>query len=345
VKKIAIVSLIAWTTLHMSSFSAIGATFYIDTPDLCSSLERTERNRIYLVSKGDCPKTPGKLAVTPGEEAEEFEIYVNGVYWKKQTLTRFDIDSIGEVNDRGEKLSKTLTIPVNPFAGEGAERAKETNDFFRSGEFQKRVVAEQERLKREIFGGRIQEYYQGAPDAASAMAGELPANERIYIFISSSIPRETLRNYVRDVAKLRDPNVKLVMRGLIGGVKYIKPTMRFVSGILLKDPACNPEKRRCERYAAGVNVDPLLFGRYGIKEVPAIAYARNVTVLDAEMSEGMERNVKSGDYYTIHGDVALTYALERFRAETGSKPLEALVRELNAGFYGGKEIRRETHGR
>jgi type-F conjugative transfer system pilin assembly protein TrbC len=337
--------LLAGMALLLSPIAVCAATFYIDTPDLCSSLERTEGNRVYLVSKGGCPKTPGKVKVTAGERTEKLEVYVNGSFWKKQALTRFDIDSIGDVNDRGDKLSKTLTIPVNPFAEEGAERAKATNDFFRSGEFQRRISAEQERLKREIFGGRIQEYYQGDPQVAATMAGELPANERIYIFISSSMPRETLRNYVRDVARLRDPNVKLVMRGLIGGVKYIKPTMRFVSGILLKDPACDPEKNRCERFAAGVNVDPLLFGRYGIKEVPAIVYARNVTVLDAEMSEGMERNMKSGDYYTIHGDVALAYALERFRAETGSKALETLIRKLNAGFYGEKGIRQKPHKR
>jgi type-F conjugative transfer system pilin assembly protein TrbC len=334
-----VAALLAGMALLMFSYPAIGATFYIDTPDLCSRVENTEGNRVFLVSKGDCPKTPGKLAVTPGEEAEELEIYVNGVFWKRQALTRFDIDSIGEVNDRGEKLSKSLSIPANPFTEEGAKRAKETNDFFRSGEFQKRVSAEQERLKREIFGGRLQEYYQGDPQVAATMAGELPANERIYIFISSSMPKETLRNYVRDVAKLRDPNVKLVMRGLIGGLKYIKPTMRFVSGILLKDLSCDPEKSRCARFAAGVNVDPLLFGRYGIKEVPAIVYARNVSVLDVEMSEGMERNAKSGESYTIRGDVALTYALERFRAETGSKPMEALVRLLNTGFYSEKKLK------
>ncbi len=169
------------------------------------------------------------------------------------------------------------------------------------------------------------------------MAGELPANERIYIFISSSIPRETLRNYVRDVASLKEPNVKLVMRGLIGGVKYIKPTMRFVSGILLKDPSCDPEKSRCAHYATGVNVDPLLFRRYGIEEVPAIVYARNITVLDTEMSEGMERNMTQGESYSIHGDVALTYALERFRSETRSPALEALIRLLNEGFYEEKQ--------
>jgi type-F conjugative transfer system pilin assembly protein TrbC len=332
-KRIAMMFFLAGTALLPCRRPAGAATFHVDTPDLCSKVERTEGNRVYLVSKGDCPKTPGKVPVTAEERTEELEVYVNGSFWKKQVLTRFDIDSIGDVNNRGEKLSRALTIPVNPFAGEGEKKAKETNDFFRSGEFQKRLTAEQERLKREIFGGRIQEYYRGAPDTAAAMAGELPANERIYIFISSSIPKETLRNYVRDVARLKDPNVKLVMRGLIGGVKYIKPTMRFVSGILVKDPACDPEKGRCARYAAGVNVDPLLFGRYGINEVPAVVYARNVTVLDPQMSEGMERNMTRGESYTIKGDVALDFALERFRQETGSKALEALVRLLDAGFY------------
>ena len=76
-----------------------------------------------------------------------------------------------------------------------------------------------------------------------------------------------------------------------------------------------------------------------------VVYARNVTVLDTEMSEGMERNMTTGESYSIHGDVALTYALERFRAETGSKALESLVRELNAGFYGEKEIRQKFHSR
>ena len=240
-KRHAVLSLLAGMTLLLSILPAGGATFYIDTPDLCSSMERTEWKRVYLISKGDCPKTPGKLAVNAEEGTGELEIYVNGAFWKKQALTRFDIDSIGDANDRGERLSKKLTIPNNPFAGEGEIKAKETDNFFRSAGFQKRVSVEEERLKREIFGGKIQEYYQGAPEAAALMAGELPANERIYIFISSSMPRETLRNYVRDVARLKDPNVRLIMRGLVGGVKYIKPTMRFVSGILLKDPACDPD--------------------------------------------------------------------------------------------------------
>jgi len=325
--------LIASALLHVSSLSAMGATFYVDTPDLCSKVERIEGNKAFLVSQGNCPRTPGKVAVDLANGTGELEVYVNGEFWKNQALAKFDIDSIGEVNRRGDKFSKSLAIPTNRFKAEGERLAKETNDLFRSVEFQKRIAKEQERIKREVFGGKIQEYYRGAPEVAAAMAGELPANERIYIFISSSMPAQTLRNYVRDVAKLKDPNVKLVMRGLIGGVKYIKPTMRFVSGILLKDPTCDPEKSRCERFAAGVNVDPLLFSRYGINRVPAIVYARNVSLLDSGLSEGIGKNTAVGESYTIHGDVALSYAFERFQGETNSQSLEALIRMLKAGFY------------
>ncbi len=326
--------LLALTGLFLPALDTwAGETVYIDTPNLCSKVEKTEGNRVYLLSKGDCPKTQGKVAVPAEEKTSELEIYVNGEFWKNQAVSRFSIDSLSEVNMRGDTLSRTLAIPENPFKAEGEKRAKVTDDFFRSGEFQRRLTVEQERLKREIFGSKIQEFYQGSPEVAAAMAGELPTNERLYIFISSSMQGNTLRNYVRDVARLRDPNVKLVMRGLVGGVRFIKPTMRFVSSILLKDPACDPEKSRCERHAAGVNVDPLLFSRYGIDRVPAIVYARNVSPLDTRLSEGMGKNATVGDSYTIYGDVALSYALERFRSETNSQALEPMIRILSAGFY------------
>lgn len=186
-----------------------------------------------------------------------------------------------------------------------------------------------------MFGGKLQEYYLAAPGTAAAMAGELPRDERVYIFISSSMPKRTLRNYTRDVAKLNDPNVKLVMRGLVGGMKYIKPTFRFVGSLMVRDEGCDPQKRKCERFGAGVEIDPLLFRRYGIDRVPAIVFARKLSIVDLQMSEGMEKNMSVAEFHILHGDVALEYALDRFRAETGSRALRALVTRLNSGFYGG----------
>jgi len=69
--------------------------------------------------------------------------------------------------------------------------------------------------------------------------------------------------------------------------------------------------------------------------VPAIVFARKVSIVDPQMSEGMEKNMAVPEFHVIHGDVALEYALDRFRAETGSLALGALVTRLNSGFYGG----------
>jgi type-F conjugative transfer system pilin assembly protein TrbC len=334
-KRLATVLLIAGTILLSAVFPAAAVTSYVDTPDLCSRVDKVEGSKVHLVSQGMCPKVAGKVAVTVEKGIEEVEIYLNGVFWKRQKPASFDLDSVGSVNERGEKLAQTITIPGNVFEKTGEQRARATDDLFRSEAFQNKLLAEQERIKREVFGSKLQEYYQGAPQTAAAMAGELPRDERVYIFISSSVPKQTLRNYVRDVARLNDPNVKLVMRGMVGGMKYIKPTLRFIDGLMVRDAGCDPKKRKCERFGAGVEIDPLVFRRYGIDRVPAIVFARKVNVLDPQMSEGLERNMSVAEFHVLHGDMALEYALERFRSETGSAALGALVTRLNSGFYGG----------
>lgn len=333
--RLTMVTLLAGTTLLSAAYPAAAATSYIETPDLCSQVEKVEGGRVYLVSKGMCPKVAGKVAVTVEKGIEEVEVYLNGAFWKRQKTASFNIDALGGLNERGEKLSRALNLPKNIFEKDGETWARTTDDLFRSGEFQNRLLAEQERIRREVFGGKLQEYYRAAPELAAAMAGELPRDERVYIFISSSMPKRTLRHYVRDVAKLGDPNVKLVMRGLVGGMKYIKPTLRFVGSLLVKNEECDPQKGKCERFGAGVEIDPLLFRRYGIDRVPAIVFARKVHVVDPQMSEGLERNMAVAEFHVLHGDMALDYALDRFRAETGSGALGALVTRLNSGFYGG----------
>ncbi|MRR34083.1 conjugal transfer protein TrbC [bacterium] len=335
VTRLTMVTLLAGTTILTASFPAAAATTYIDTPDLCSQVEKVEGGRVYLVSKGICPKVVGKTSVTLGNGIEEVEVYLNGAFWKRQKTAAFDIDALSGLNERGERLSRAINLPKNTFEKDGEKWAKATDDLFRSGEFQNRLLAEQERIKREVFGGKLQEYYRGAPETVAAMVGELPRDERVYIFISSSMPKRTLRNYVRDVAKLNDPNVKLVMRGMVGGMKYIRPTLRFIEGLMVKDAGCDPRKNRCERFSAGVDIDPILFRRYGIDRVPAIVFARKVNVLDPQISEGLERNMSVAEFHVLNGDTALEYVLERFRAETGSAALKALVTRLNSGFYGG----------
>ncbi|HAM53069.1 MAG TPA: hypothetical protein DCP92_21085, partial [Nitrospiraceae bacterium] len=144
--------------------------------------------------------------------------------------------------------------------------------------------------------------------------------------ISESIPLGTLKNYADTLDTLRDPNVFFVMRGCIGGCSKIKPTIAFVQSIL----TINEKKRR----VAEVQIDPFLFQTYGIKHVPAIAYAHGVKTANSELSEGLAKNLKAKPTATVlYGDVSLQYAIEKINVQIKSKRLTLMAKALGATSY------------
>ena len=174
-------------------------------------------------------------------------------------------------------------------------------------------------------------YYKDSTKGSST--GGLGANERIYIFLSSSIPTETLRRYTSAVGALGDRNVRFVMRGFIGGARYVKPTLRFVKDLLLEDPGCDPVKSTCRTYDTAVIIDPVLFEHYHITRVPAFVYATVSGLKDPEKSEGLESNITIRAFHTVYGDVNFEYVLEAFEKETHSAGVSALLAGLRKGFY------------
>ncbi len=133
-----------------------------------------------------------------------------------------------------------MVLPPNDYETLGRQKAEEAYRFYQSEEFQKKIALERERIQKEVFG-REGSYYKDSKKGSAT--GGLGANERIYVFLSSSIPTETLRRYTSAAGALGDRNVRFVMRGFIGGAKYIKPTLRFVRDLLLEDPNCDPLKK------------------------------------------------------------------------------------------------------
>ena len=130
-------------------------------------------------------------------------------------------------------------------------------------------------------------------------------------------------------AELKDPDVVVLMRGFIGGMKYMDPTLKFMGKLLGKDPSCGLS---CGLYAVDVEVDPLLFRRYGILQVPAVVYVPDIEVLGPG-SEGLGRNAKVARAYAFYGDAALSYSLKRINEEAKSASLAAVIREFTHGFY------------
>ena len=234
--------------------------------------------------------------------------------WASEMTT----DDIHSVLNRAKDMQKSLTIRDNPHSKQGEEMAQESFEKYQSEEFQNRLKSESERIQKEIMGGAGQKYY--ADTTKSARKGL--ANEQIYIFISSSMPISTIRNYVQDVAYLNDPNIIFVLRGFIGGVKKAKPTLKFTRDIIKKDPGCT---RSCDRYNVKVQVNPLMFSRYNIDRVPAILYVQGT--LPKEAAE-LKVNKTTYPNWIVYGDASLETATEIFTDKTKKESIKAMNRKL-----------------
>jgi type-F conjugative transfer system pilin assembly protein TrbC len=238
-------------------------------------------------------------------------------------------DEISALQEKAKKDAAGMVLPRNDYETLGRQKAEEAYRIYQSEEFQKKIALERERIQKEVFGREA--YYKDSKKGSST--GGLGADERIYIFLSSSIPTETLRRYTSAAGTLGDRNVRFVMRGFIGGAKYVKPTLRFVKNLLLEDPACDPLKSKCRTYDTAVIIDPMLFERYHIAKVPAFVYVMVSGLKDPEKSEGLESNINIRGFHAVYGDVNFEYVLEAFEKETHSAGVNALLTGLRKGFY------------
>jgi type-F conjugative transfer system pilin assembly protein TrbC len=238
-------------------------------------------------------------------------------------------DEISSLQEKAKKHAAGMVLPPNDYEALGRQKAEEAYRIYQSEEFQRKIAVERERSQKEVFGR--ESYYEGSKKGSAI--GGLGANERIYVFLSSSIPKETLRRYTGAAGALGDRNVRFVMRGFIDGAKYIKPTLRFVKDLLLEDTDCDPLRSKCRTYDTAVIIDPMLFERYHITKVPTFVYATVNNLQDPEKSEGLESNINIRAFHAVYGDVSFEYVLEAFEKETHSAGVSALLAGLRKGFY------------
>ncbi len=307
-------------------------TVYVVTPTLCTKVESVSGGTVYLTEKdGPCASGERKVSVEVDEDTTELDLFVDGKFWKKSPAGQIAVGDIPDIMKKARKDWEKYDVPKNTNTAEASKRADDLYTHYQSEKFQKKIESEKDRLQTEVYGAQAKNYYKD--DKFSGTLGKLSSQERLYLFISSSIPKESLRRYTKAVGRIKDPNIKIVMRGFINGAEYVKPTMAFIRDILLVDPGCNPLKESCTSFNTEVIIDPMLFSKYNIKNVPAFVYVPMVTVVDPEKSEGWESNIKVSDYYSVYGDANLDYVLEMFQKESKSKGIDALLSALRKGFY------------
>ena len=228
----------------------------------------------------------------------------------------FGTNDVKTALEKADKLKSKIMVDAinNPTAQKAAEKAAK---YFKSDDCRAKIQKETQRIKKDLF----QEYTKDKQGPKS-----LSETDRVYIFISSSVPISTLRAYAYQIESIGDKNITMVMRGFIGGIEKFSPTMHFCRQVLFVDPDC--QVNDCEAFRAQIQIDPNLFRWFGITSVPAIVYAQNVNLIDPEQSAGLAQNVKgqvSG--YKLYGAVPLEYALDKFYQESKSSNLKRLLSE------------------
>ena len=207
--------------------------------------------------------------------------------------------------EQARKNAARIVIPINKHQDEAMKAALESAGVFSSPEYQEKLRYEQKQLKEEVFTESNQGY-----EADELLPGKLAQDEKLYLFLSSSIPEDTIHNYLEAVEKANDPNIILLMKGYVPGERT-----RYLIRITKKDPNCVDRLQRekplvCERFESSIKIKPSLFDRFEINRVPALCYE------------------KDKETWKITGDAALVFLLERINREAKSPGLKALVTVL-----------------
>lgn len=164
--------------------------------------------------------------------------------------------------------------------------------------------------------------------------GPFGDDERLYIFVSSSIPKETLVRYAKTIDSFGlGHRVVMVMRGCIGGCEKIKPTLRYINDVITDGGAID------EGVKAQIWIDPLLFRKYGITKAPIVVYAKGVNTEKIHLSEGLDQNLKNQPiFYKSEGDWGLEHHIEVLYQKSKSASLQKLLASMQKNkFYDTKQ--------
>ncbi|MBN2570061.1 MAG: hypothetical protein JXB42_11580 [Deltaproteobacteria bacterium] len=296
--------------------------FYVKMPSPCYEVKRVGGSNVYLESTGEaCMQVAVRKEIAIDSSVKKVSIYADGEFWAEQNVEDFNMNSIRDIKKSANDLFDNLKVHENKHKDMAGKYAAQTKQYYESKAFQKKCKAEAERLKAAVFKDQIEgagKAYSEIPDGEAYSTGTLPSNERIYVFISSSMPEQTLRNYVYTLDRLRDPNIEMVMRGFVGGIKKIAPTLKFMRKIISKPDG--------SAYSASIIIDPILFRKYGVGRVPCVVYDRNVAA-------DIHADADSDNYYLMYGDTSLEYVIERIQKESQSEILNVVLASLRGDIY------------
>lgn len=204
-----------------------------------------------------------------------------------------------DIEAKAQGQSATMQVPANTQAEAGQQAAQKAANQFYAPQTQKKQQDERSRIQQQVFGAKTEE-----PEKP----GTLSATEKIYLFLSSSIPEETVRAYLISVAHTGDNKIVPVMYGFVQGIQNKAVTAEYFNRVQREDGDCQDKQGDiCKRLQVPIQINSRLFKQYNISQVPAVVYANGENSWSAQ------------------GDSALDYLLEQINRDAHSPALSSLI--------------------
>ncbi len=211
-------------------------------------------------------------------------VVVNVFYGGKSFSSVYN--DISEVEKKSEKYKDVVKNLLN---NESFKKKKEDfrslveemDRYYRSEEFQRKVKGYEEVIKRSLgerFGVEFLEKKKEEGYYVDFWRGKrkglvLGGDEKIYVLVSSGIPKEVIKSYLRDSSFILG-EVKFILRGGVEGLQRLSPTARWVLDMLKKDDFCDIWADECILYDIEFQINPLIFRKYKIERVPVFIYVK-----------------------------------------------------------------------
>lgn len=304
----------------------------IPMPDPCYYVSKIEKNKIYLERREDrvCTMVVSFTKVEVDiQEGDCLEIYAGGRLWLKSCVREGIIDDIVErmfyaANSTKAYLEKGSIKPREDIMKEAERYALESYNYYQSEEFQSKVKSYSDFIRGSLIGNGTYSGLYSKSDVKKVdrlnMLKEgkklkLSENERIYIFVSSGMPIEVVRNYVKQATELFDyqdlaSRVFFVLRGGVDGLRKVSSTVDWVLSVISKDgKGCLSED--CEIFPVNFIIDPFLYRKYNIFKVPAIVYVEGLFGQELGLVSEGSNSIQIGRGLIRYGDVSLYRHLEK----------------------------------
>ena len=157
-------------------------------------------------------------------------------------------------------------------------------------------------------------------------------NTKLYLFVSSSMPDTTLKNYVN--ALDGNPHAVMVLRGPVDSEegKKIMPTLEWISKQLCgTDDFMEVDREECK--AVTIDINPHLYEVFDVSRVPALVYYPGPGT-ETQSLEFCEQEIEDGDFLKAYGDFRPSYILNQFQiAKPEDEKLVKLQGWLRRGFW------------